>query len=250
MTAKKMGQHFLIDEAVAEREVAHAGITEQDVVLEIGPGKGILTRKLARFARQVVAIELDKHLVTQLTPILPANVHLLHADALNVDFFSLPAFTKIVSNLPFHISSPITFKFLECPFTTAVLIYQQEFADRLVAQPGSKAYSRLSVGVYYKAYCEFLEHIPKTCFSPQPQVDSAMIKVTPRDTPPFSVTNEPFFFSLTKTLFTHRRKKIRTILRNQYRITDSTLPYLDNRVEELSPEQIGELSDVLSPHTL
>lgn len=248
MTARKMGQHFLIDEAIAEREVVCANISNHDIILEVGPGKGILTHKLAQHARRVIAIELDEHLVAQLTPTLPQHVTLIHGDVMQVDFFSLPPFTKIVSNLPFQISSPITFKFLEYPFTTAVLIYQQEFADRLIAQPGSKAYSRLSVGVYYKAYCKFLEHIPKTCFSPQPHVDSAMIKLTPRNTPPFPIINEPFFFALIKTLFSHRRKKIRTILRNQYCITDKTVPYLDNRVEELSPEQIGELSNILYPY--
>lgn len=242
-----MGQHFLIDEAVAEREVRYANLFDQDVVLEIGPGRGVLTHKLARHAGQVIAIELDKHLVAQLTQTLPQNVTLIQGDAMEVDFFSLPPITKIVSNLPFQISSPITFKFLEYPFTIAVLIYQQEFAKRLVAQPGSKAYSRLSVGVYYRAHCEVLEHIPRTCFSPPPQVASCMVKLLPRDTPPFSVADESFFFSLTKMLFTHRRKKIRTILRHHYHLTNAALPYLDNRVEELTPEQLGELSNRIYP---
>ena len=242
---KKLGQNFLIDHQVAEREVAYAKITKDDVVLEIGPGKGILTTKLAEKAKKVIAIEIDKQLIEYLYKIIPQNVELINDDALKVDFATLPTFNKIVSNLPFQISSPITFKFLEDKFDVAVLIYQKEFADRMVAKSGSKDYSRLSVSTYYRAECKSLETVPKALFYPQPKVDSCVIRLTPRTAPPFSVTSESFFFDLTNKLFNHRRKKIKTILCKTYRQLDKDVPYLDKRVEELTPEQIGELSNIL-----
>ncbi len=242
---RNLGQNFLIDKNVAIREVGYANITEDDVVLEVGPGKGILTRLLADNAKEVIAIEIDEKIVWNLMDKLPKNVTLIHNDALKLDFDSLPKFNKIVSNLPFQISSPITFKFLEYNFSLAVLIYQKEFADRLIASFGNKDYSRLSVGVYYRAKCEILETIPKTCFRPQPKVDSCAIKLIKRKTPPFVVRNEHFFFDLTKNLFNYRRKKIKNILKELYKLQKKDLPYLDNRVEELAPEQIGELSNIL-----
>jgi 16S rRNA (adenine1518-N6/adenine1519-N6)-dimethyltransferase len=244
MVGQRLGQHFLNDETVAKREVAYAGLTPQDTVLEIGPGRGMITRLLAQHAHQVIAVELDARLVIHLKTSLPQNVTIIHGDAVDLDFASLPRFTKVVSNLPFQISSPITFKLLEYPFSKAILIYQKDFAERLVAAPGSKEYSRLTVGVYYKAYCRILEHVPRSCFSPQPQVDSSIVELIPRQKPAFAVTNERFFFELTKQLFNHRRKKIRFTVTSLYG-EHETLPYLDQRVETLTPEQLGELSNLL-----
>lgn len=169
---------------------------------------------------------------------------LISGDALVVDFQTLPRFTKIVSNLPFEISSPLTFKFLESSFLKAVLIYQKDFAERLVAIPGTKEYSRLTVGVSYKAHCRVLENVPRTCFHPVPRVDSCIVELVPLEKPAFPVTNEPFFFKLTKQLFNHRRKKIRYTIKAFYGDYEH-LPYLDQRVEELTLEQIGELSNLL-----
>lgn len=245
MARQRLGQHFLIDASVAEREITYAQVTKNDVVLEIGPGKGIITCALAKKAKQVIAIEIDPHLVDQLQPLLPDNVTLICDDALTVDFNTLPRFTKIVSNLPFEISSPLIFKFLKSRFSVAVLIYQKDFAERLVAYPGTKEYSRLTVGVSYKARCRILEIVPRESFSPPPKVDSAVVELIPYEKPRFTVKNEELFFELTKQLFNHRRKKIRSTLKTLYGDIDS-LPHLDKRVEELSPEQIGALSDLLS----
>jgi len=242
---KNLGQNFLVDKNIAELEVKQADIKSNDIVLEIGPGIGILTKILAEKAKRVIAIEIDENLINNLRKILPENVDLIHEDALNIDFGTLPKFNKIVSNLPFHISSQITFKFLEYDFDLAILIYQKEFAERLVASPGIKNYSRLSVGLYYKAMCKIIRTIPKTCFKPQPKVDSSLIKIIPRKSPPFSVINEKFFFNLTKNLFNYRRKKIRNILNKLYSLDLNNVPYLEKRVEELSPMQIGELSDII-----
>ena len=244
MVRQRYGQHFLIDLSVARREVTYAQITKNDVILEIGPGKGIITRLLAQKAQQVIAIEIDQHLVDRLQTSLPSNVTLVTGDAVQIDFQELPRFTKIVSNLPFQISSPITFKLLSCSFSKAVLIYQKDFAERLVATPGTKQYSRLTVGVSYKARCRILEDVPRSCFSPPPSIDSSIVELILLKKPRFRVDNESFFFELTKQLFTHRRKKIRSTIKSHYGDIKQ-LPYLDLRVEQLSPEQIGEFSSAL-----
>jgi 16S rRNA (adenine1518-N6/adenine1519-N6)-dimethyltransferase len=242
MVRQRYGQHFLINLSIANREVGYATLTKDDVVLEIGPGKGIITQLLAPRVKQVIAIEIDHRLVEELKETLPSNVLVIPQDALLVDFTTLPRFTKIVSNLPFEISSPITFKFLTTSFSKAILMYQKDFAVRLVASPGTKEYSRLTVTVFYKAYCRILEDVPRKVFSPPPKVDSCIVELIPRDKPAFEVMDEPFFFHFTKQLFTHRRKKIRYTVKTLTRTYES-LPFLEKRVEQLSPEQIGTLSD-------
>jgi 16S rRNA (adenine1518-N6/adenine1519-N6)-dimethyltransferase len=244
MAKPRYGQHFLVDPSIARREVRYAALTEDDIVLEIGPGKGIITHLLAESAKQVIAIEIDQRLVGQLKKTLPSNVMIIPKDALVVDFNTLPRFTKIVSNLPFEISSPITFKFLNSSFSKAILIYQKDFALRLVARPGTKEYSRLTVAVAYKAHCRILEDVPQSSFSPAPEVNSCIVELVPREKPAFEVMNESFFFKLTRQLFTHRRKKIRYTVKTLTQNYES-LPYIDKRVEELTPEQIGTLSDIL-----
>jgi len=241
----KLGQHFLNDKSVAEREITYADISTDDVVLEIGPGKGILTQLLAKKAKKVIAIEIDSDLVKKLENTISGNVSLIHADIMKIDFYTLPRFNKIVSNLPFQISSPVTFKLLEYPFSKAVLIYQKDFADRMVAHVHTKDYSRLSIGVYYKTHCRVLETVSKNCFSPPPKVESSIVEIIPRKKPPFTVVDELFFFEIVKQLFIHRRKKIKNTLENFFDNLDN-IPYLDNRIEELSPEQIGKLSNLLS----
>lgn len=244
MAKQRFGQHFLVDLSVARREVEYAKLTKDDVVLEIGPGKGVITHLLAQKAKQVIAIEIDQQLVEKLNTILPENVTLICADVLSIDFKLLPSFTKIVSNLPFQISSPITFKFLKSSFLKAILIYQKDFAQRLVAIPGEKEYSHLTVSISYIAHCRILEDIPRMSFSPIPKVDSSIVEIIPRKKPPFNVENQQFFLRLTRQLFNHRRKKIRYTIKAIYGDFEQ-LPYLDQRVGELSPEQIGELSNLL-----
>lgn len=242
---RKLGQNFLTDKRIAEREITYANISKDDVVLEIGPGNGILTKILAEKAKKVIAIEIDKNLFEKLKNVLPNNVELIQDDALTTDFKKISNFNKIVSNLPYQISSPITFKILDCDFDLAVFIYQKEFAERLIAKPGNKNYSRLSVNAYYKAKCELLENISKTCFSPRPKVDSSIIRIIKREKPPFDVVSEEFFYFLTKKLFSHRRKKIKNIIQSFTGINLINIPYLDCRVEELTPEDIGKLSNLL-----
>ncbi|UCB57950.1 MAG: ribosomal RNA small subunit methyltransferase A [Thermoplasmatales archaeon] len=241
----KLGQIFLTDKKTAEREVKYANIKQDDVVLEIGPGNGILTKLLSKKAKKVIAIELDNNLVNELKKTLSSNVELIHGNALEIDFNKFKGFNKVVANLPFQISSPITFKLLDYDFDLAVLIYQKEFAERMIAKPGNKNYSRLSVNIYYKSICEILEHVPKTNFKPQPKVDSSIVRIIPRYDSPFKVYNEQLFFDITKKFFSHRRKKIKTILKNRYKDYINQISFLENRVEDLTPEQIGKISNEL-----
>lgn len=241
----KLGQNFLTDMPTAQREVEYANINKKDVVLEIGPGKGFLTKILSDKAKKVISIEIDQTLAQYIKDLNLDNVEIINADVLELDFNTLSKFNKIVSNIPYQISSPLTFKMLEYPFELAVLIYQKEFAERMVAKHGTKNYSRLTVNTYYKAGCKLLEIVPKEFFNPKPKVDSAMVKIIPRSSPPFKLKDEVFFFDLINNLFSQRRKKIKNIIKNKYQCELKEIPFLDKRVEELSPKEIGVLSDRL-----
>jgi 16S rRNA (adenine1518-N6/adenine1519-N6)-dimethyltransferase len=241
---KVMGQNFLIDDRVAERQVEFAEIEADDIVLEIGPGLGVLTHRLAERAKKVVAIEMDRKLAEYLRSTLPENVELIEADALETD---LPSFDKMVSNLPYSISSPIIFKLLDHKFEKAVVMLQKEFADRMVAAPDTDDYSRLTVNVYYRSECRILEKVPASRFWPQPKVDSAVVEILPRS-PPFEVEDEKLFFRLVEILFQQRRKKIGTVLRMKGLMSAeqrADVPFVDLRVEALTPEQIGELANAV-----
>ncbi len=241
---KSRGQTFLIDERVASRKVDYAEITPDDVVLEVGPGIGILTTLLMKRARKVVAIEKDRRISNYLEDSLDGNLELIRGDALETEY---PDFDVFVSNLPFNISSPLIFKLLEHPFRTAVVMVQQEFGERMVATHGSKQYSRLSVNIQYRVRCEIMEVVPKSRFWPQPEVDTAIVRMEPRP-PEFPVEDEEFFHHLVNILFQHRRKMIGTTLKNKGVVEKEQLdrlPFTRKRVEKLSPEEIGELANAI-----
>ena len=241
----KLGQNFLIDSSIAQIEVKYADINKEDVVLEVGPGKGILTNILAKNAKNVIAVEIDKNFFESLKKTLPSNVILIHSDVLKLNFKKLPKFNKVVSNLPYQISSPFTFKLLNYHFNLAILTYQKEFAERITAKPGSKKYSRLSVNVYYKSNCYILRTVSKSVFYPIPKVDSAIVKLVRRRKPAFCVENEEFFKDFVNVLFSHRRKKIKNIIKNKYGYNLINNFYNDKRVDNLTPEEIGFLSDIV-----
>lgn len=237
---KSKGQNFLTDERVAQRHVDYAGITEGDKVLEVGPGLGILTNILVQRSDDVTCIELDDILADYIEGTYADKVKLIRSDAMKVDF---PPFDRFVSNLPYSISTPIIFKLLDYDFKKAVVMVQKEFAERMVADVGTDDYSRLTVNLYYRADCRILETVPASRFKPKPKVDSALVEIVPRESP-FKVKDERTFFKVTEVAFNHRRKKIGTSLRSAGMISgDSNIPYLDDRIEKLTPEQIGELSD-------
>jgi 16S rRNA (adenine1518-N6/adenine1519-N6)-dimethyltransferase len=248
MRKTKLGQHFLIDRSIVDQEIALANLSTDDIVLEVGPGKGVLTKELAKHCKTVIAVELDETLIRYLQKDLPSNVLLIHRDVLNLSWKDIPCFSKVVANLPFQISSPFTFKLFKTSFQKAILIYQKEFAERMIAQPGSKEYSRLSVGIAYKANCKIIRTIPSYAFSPPPEISSCLVELIPYSHPPFYVIDEHFFFQVTALLFSHRRKQIKTILKNKF-LTELPDPIVfgSKRVEQLSPEEIGLLSNILFP---
>lgn len=249
--SRGLGQHFLLDEGIADRHVELARVDGKDVVLEVGPGLGILTERLLRTGAAVVAVERDRRLARALYG-LPGKLEVIEGDAVKVP---LPPFGKVVSNLPYQISSPITFRLFEHPFERAALMYQREFADRLVATPGTEEYSRLTVKAYVRCRAEIAERVSRAAFWPVPKVDSAIVVLEPRPSP-FRVTDEGVFDVVVDATFAHRRKTIENSLRlarRRFAETDAAfdrmldaVPYRRNRPEELAPEQFGELADALA----
>ena len=245
--SRSRGQHFLTDGRVASRAIRHAALRPTDVVLEIGPGLGVLTRLLVRRARRVLAIESDRRFAAYLREAVP-EAEVMHGDALKVDW---PAFDVMVSNLPYQISSPLTFRLLAASFDRAVLMYQWEFARRMVAAPGTPDYSRLSVGVYVRAACTILERVPRNAFHPQPKVDSALVRLEPRPSP-FAIADPTAFDAVVAALFEHRRKTVENGLRLAWRALAESpealearlehLPFRGRRVEELRPEDIEQVA--------
>ncbi|MFH1450453.1 MAG: 16S rRNA (adenine(1518)-N(6)/adenine(1519)-N(6))-dimethyltransferase RsmA [archaeon] len=183
-TKKRLDQHFLYTDAILEREVEYAGVTELDDVLEIGPGIGTLTEKIVEKAKSVTVIELDQQFRQILEQKLSINI--IIGDALKVDWkkmsneYVAPVFTKILSNVPYSISSPLIFKILDYGPEAAVLCLQKEFAQRMVAEPGTKDYSRLSVNCAVRADVELLEEISRELYFPVPKVDSAIVRLIPK----------------------------------------------------------------------
>ena len=248
---KRLGQNFVVNASLLERMISYASVTDDDVVLEVGSGLGFLTQILSRECKRVIAVEFDPRLISILKDRLHdlQNVDLIEGDILKV---SVPAFNKFVSTPPYSISSPLLFWLLERKFDCAVLTFQKEFAERLVASVGSKDYGRLTVTTYYRAEAELLEHVPKEMFYPRPDVSSMIVRLRPKK-PPFHVEDEETLLELVRTLFTQRNKKMRNAIipflqkqgmksEKAVRLADS-LPFHNNRVRKLAPEDFGILAN-------
>lgn len=201
----RLGQHFLYDHRIAQKMARAAGVGPRDVVLEIGPGRGLITAELASKAKKVFAIEKDSRLAVALEGKF-SNVKIIQGNAAKVDW---PYFDKLVANLPFQISAPVLGR-LFLSGKPAVLILQKEFAARLVAKPGAKDYSRLSVASRYYCTAEVVGKLKPGAFKPAPKVSAVMVKIIPRR-PPFK-TDKRFWVTLTR-LFQHRRKTVRAALK-------------------------------------
>jgi len=248
---KRLGQNFLLDESVVKRQVSLASLGPGDTVLEVGPGLGVLTEEILSTGAKVVAVEQDEAFCGFLERRFGKRITLVHADAVKA---FLPSFDKVVSNLPYQISSPIVFKLLEAGFDVAVLMLQREFAERMVAAPGSAEYGRLSVGVYYRADCEIAFNVSRSSFWPQPKVDSCVVTLVPKE-PPFRPRDERLYFDVVRAIFSHRRKKVSNslnvdpavswVMTEDVRARLNSLPHASKRAEELSPEMICELADAL-----
>jgi len=248
---KRLGQNFAVNRALLQKMISYASISREDIVLEVGAGLGFLTELLSPTCKRVIAVEVDpkltKILRNELRNLL--NVTLIEGDVLKV---SVPQFNKMVSTPPYSISSTLLFWLLERSFDCAVLTFQKEFAERMTASAGSRDYGRLTVSTYYRAEAELLDHVPRTMFYPPPDVDSTVVRLKPREKPPFFVQDEEAFFKLVQTLFTQRNKKVRNVIvpflrgrvkeRDVTRLADSLL-FHDKRVRELAPEDFGAMSN-------
>lgn len=216
---KRLGQNFLIDPNIVRKIVALAEITPSDTVLEIGPGRGILTEALCRTAGHVTAIEVDPRLHTYLAERQAdfPNLTLLLDDAMTYPMEHLPAGTIVVANLPYYISTPLLFKLLDHRdrFLRLVLMLQNEVADRLVAKPGSSDYGVLSVMAQYAADITKAFRVSAQCFRPRPEVGSAVVLLRTKERRELSPQEEPKFAALVKAAFAHRRKTLVNSLKDE-----------------------------------
>ena len=249
---RRKGQNFLMDLGLLTRQLQAARLTPGDTVLEVGAGLGILTWELSARARKVISYETDQRLVEYLRVDIPENVDLRAVDALEDEW---PPFDKMVSNVPYGISSPLLFKVLESDYALAILLLQKEFADRLVARPRTKAYGRLTVAAARLATVEMLEVVPPSAFHPPPKVDSALVSVVPSRN--FPVLDPEVFNELLRVVFGQRRKMMKNSLegarqrlvpnvdKDQWKGFCAELEVGTCRPEEMEPHELGMLADAI-----
>ena len=264
---KSFGQNFLTDTNILQKIVDTAEIDDQINVIEIGPGIGALTEFLAERAAEVMAFEIDHRLVPILADTLRDfdNVTVVNEDILKVDLaqhiqnFKNPDLPiKVVANLPYYITTPILMHLIESgiPFSEFVVMMQKEVADRISAQPNTKAYGSLSIAVQYYMTAKVAFIVPRTVFVPAPNVDSAILKMVRRPEPAVAVEDESFFFKISKASFTHRRKTLWNNLTGYFgkteEVKDKLTKALDQaglspsvRGEALSLEEFASLADAL-----
>ena len=221
---KKFGQNFLIDPHVLDKIIGAAGVTKEDMVLEIGPGIGTMTQYLAEAAREVVAVEIDNNLIPILKETLAEydNVTVINEDILKVDI-KKPAEEhnggrpiKVVANLPYYITTPIIMGLFESnvPIDNITVMVQKEVADRMQVGPGSKDYGALSLAVQYYAEPYIVANVPPNCFIPRPNVGSAVIRLTRHKEMPVQVADPKLMFRLIRASFNQRRKTLQNGLNN------------------------------------
>ena len=262
---KKFGQNFLIDTHVLEKIIASAGVTQEDFVLEIGPGIGTMTQYLCESAREVVAVEIDQNLIPILQDTLGAydNVTVINEDILKLDIAKLARERnggnpiKVVANLPYYITTPIIMGLFEShvPIESITVMVQKEVADRMQVGPGTKDYGALSLAVQYYAKPEIVANVPPNCFMPRPNVGSAVIRLTRHDMVPVDVEDEKLMFAIIRASFNQRRKTLANGLSNapgirlskeeiQESITELGVP-VTIRGEALTLQQFAELSNII-----
>ena len=292
-TKKRFGQNFLVDAGILERIMDGSGITGGDTVLEIGPGIGTMTQAIAERAGKVIAVEIDRDLIPVLERTLAGygNVTVINKDILETDLETIDGLLpeggsyKVVANLPYYITTPIIMKLLEssAPIESITVMVQKEVAERMEAAPGGKEYGALSVAVQYYCEAEILTNVPSCCFLPRPKVDSAVIRLTRRETPEeirctqvrknaaaaetakdgtavrtgrtVTVSDPAYMFRLVKAAFAQRRKTLANTLKNdpslglsREQVTDALNRMgleEDIRGERLSTARFAELSNLL-----
>lgn len=225
---KSLGQNFLIDVNILKSILKHAGINKAAGTIEIGPGIGALTEQLAIYADRVLAFEIDQRLLPILADTLKdySNIEVIHQDILQADVENAVAEhfkpgqpVHIVANLPYYITTPILMKLLREKLSVAsiTVMIQKEVADRMAAEPNNKSYGSLSIAVQYYTHAEVVMHVPKTVFMPQPNVDSGILQLVPRNEPPVHVENEDYFFRIVQASFAQRRKTLRNNLTSHFK---------------------------------
>lgn len=250
---RRLGQHFLDNPAVISRIIQAAQLEPHDLVVEIGPGHGKMTKMLAEKAGRVIAIELDERLYDRLKRDLAGfgNIDLILADAMEFDYGRLPDF-KVVANIPYYVTTPILFRLLDARrnLCSMTLTIQKEVAERIVASPGGKDYGVLSIMVQYYAATHFAFVIPGEAFRPVPKVDSAVVHIRLLDRPSVEVRNEQLFFRIVKTAFSQRRKMLSNSLKGMRGDPKEWLHKAaidpDRRPESLHMEEFARLADILS----
>ncbi|WP_054956711.1 16S rRNA (adenine(1518)-N(6)/adenine(1519)-N(6))-dimethyltransferase RsmA [Paenibacillus dakarensis] len=224
---KSLGQNFLIDQNILYKIVEAANLSKDKGALEIGPGIGALTEKLAQTAGTVTAVEIDQRLIPILQEVLEPypNVKVHHGDVLKVDLkelfrtnFGDVTKVSVVANLPYYVTTPILMRLLEekLPLENIVVMIQKEVAVRMAASPGSKDYGSLSIAVQYYSEPKLVCTVPHTVFIPQPNVESAVIRLQVRDKPPVEVDDESHFFEVIQASFAQRRKTIANNLKVRF----------------------------------
>ena len=258
---KGLGQHFLIDRNILNKVIRTAQVGKEDVVLEVGPGLGEMTLALAHQAKHVIAVEIDRKLVEILIKKLAdyPNVDVQRGDILTINFnksdFQEGQKIKVVANLPYKISTPLLFHFIELKefFSTLTLMLQKEVAERLVAIPGNKSYSPLSIFIQMFTNITICFYIKPSAFFPPPKVESAVVQMTFREKPLVKLENEKWFRKVVKGCFGYRRKTLVNALKH----SGLSLPIdIDERLEEigidsrrrpetLTIQEFASLSDAL-----
>ncbi len=262
---KRFGQNFLVDTHVLEKIIQAAGLTKEDMVLEIGPGIGTMTQYLAEHAGRVTAVEIDSNLIPILKETLKDydNVTVINEDILKVDVAALAEQynggrpIKVVANLPYYITTPIIMGLFEShvPIDSITVMVQKEVAERMQAGPGTKNYGALSLAVQYYAEPYIVANVPPNCFIPRPNVGSAVIRLTRHEAMPVQVKDEKLMFALIRASFNQRRKTLQNSLSNSGELSFSK-EEIGTAIEKmgLSPsvrgealtlEQFARLADVL-----
>lgn len=263
---KSLGQNFLVDLNILRKIVDAAQLTSDKAAIEIGPGIGSLTEQLAKVAGKVLAVEIDRRLLPILADTLSPYPHvdIVHGDVLDMDMrqlitthFSPGQKISVVANLPYYVTSAILMKLLEekLPLENIVVMIQKEVAERIAAAPGSKAYGSLSIVAQFYAETELVGIVPRGVFIPQPNVDSAVLRLKIREKPPVELLNEKNFFHLIRVSFSQRRKTLSNNLLNglfQKEEKAHMLSLLEEagidpvrRAETLSIQEFARLSNVI-----
>lgn len=262
---KKFGQNFLIDTHVLDKIIAAAEITEDDFILEIGPGIGTMTQYLAQAAGKVAAVEIDKALIPILQDTLSGydNVTVINEDVLKLDIAKLvneenggkPV--KVVANLPYYITTPIIMGLFEkhVPIESITVMVQKEVADRMQVGPGTKDYGALSLAVQFYAKPYIVANVPPNCFMPRPKVGSAVIRLTCHDEPPVQVDDEKLMFKIIRASFNQRRKTLANGLNNSPELSipkETIIASIEElgkganvRGEALTLEEFAALSNII-----